>query len=821
MATLTSRLLLTLKDGVTGPARGVAGALARLQKRSRAFQRNQRAMTGAMTGAVGRIAALGGAYIGLRESFAGTIGGAMSFEDAMANVRKVIDFKSPAAFKSMRKDILDLSRVMPISAEGFASIYAAAGQANIPTEKLKQFATMTAKVSTAWDLTAGETGSALAEIRTALGLTVSDTGLVADAINHLGNNTAASAPKLLNFAKRVGAIAKTSGMAAKDASAFGAAMIATGFAPEQAATSYINMVTRLSGGARAQKGTKQAMRLLGFEPKALQKQLKKDATGTILKVLKALKNKIPEAERISVAKSLFGAEARALAPLIDDATELRRALGLVAQETQFAGSAQREYEEASKRTSNSLKKLKNSVRAIGIGFGDIVLPSIAQWAEDAAAALQPGSNRLTIFDRIKAASNGLAKGLGFADAAVSVDAFKASMESLRTYLFGHDLSKVDPGLRKHLEAANAANLGGIAAKFQTIGDALGGFADAVQNLSASAAASNLMQLGTGLSDLMGGMSFLGVGVLAVAGAGLLSLSKGLLALMPVRTLVLMGIATGIFAISKAVQQIADGASFSEAISNLSAMEKALGGLTVAWGAWKIFKAFGGGFKMPGGPKTGKFPKGSPGTGKLPNPASKSGLLKKFGKFGKFGRVASPWAIALGLVAEIAGIEGDPDNVGLPKTKSGAFNTGAKGKQSTRERLMAQREAALARRNEQETRLLRSPPTPARQPTAIEKITSGVQPAKPTVDMSDVEAGVEQSVAAGERIKSGLDVSGKPKVDTSDLERAMQILRQANAELLKFLGNAQRAENAASAASRSVGNFEQHSGIQADTEWSVS
>ena len=69
----------------------------------------------------------------------------------MADVRKVVDgLDTPKAFAEINQDILELSSNMPITAKGFAEIYAAAGQAGIAREDLKQFAEQVAQVSVAF-----------------------------------------------------------------------------------------------------------------------------------------------------------------------------------------------------------------------------------------------------------------------------------------------------------------------------------------------------------------------------------------------------------------------------------------------------------------------------------------------------------------------------------------------------------------------------------------------------------------------------------------------------------------------------------------------
>ena len=53
---------------------------------------------------------------------------AMQFESAMADVKKVVDFESPAQFAQMGLDVRKLSTELPMAADGIAQIVAAGGQ---------------------------------------------------------------------------------------------------------------------------------------------------------------------------------------------------------------------------------------------------------------------------------------------------------------------------------------------------------------------------------------------------------------------------------------------------------------------------------------------------------------------------------------------------------------------------------------------------------------------------------------------------------------------------------------------------------------------
>jgi TP901 family phage tail tape measure protein len=193
---------------------------------------------------------------------------AIEFDSAMADVRKVISgLDTPAGLKEIRNEIFELSKQMPITAKGFADIYAAAGQAGIPKAEINDFARSVGQIAVAFDMTAEEAGTAMAKLRTSLGLSQPELIGLADAMNHLSNNTASTAKQVTEFVLRSGTAGKAAGLSAEQTAAFGAAMISTGANSEVAATSFNNMVKALSRGSSMTERQTSALARLGLVTK--------------------------------------------------------------------------------------------------------------------------------------------------------------------------------------------------------------------------------------------------------------------------------------------------------------------------------------------------------------------------------------------------------------------------------------------------------------------------------------------------------------------------------------------------------------------------
>ncbi len=300
---------------------------------------------------------------------------AIDFESAMSDVRKVVDFESPEAFKDMSNAILELSHRIPMTAEGLAQIVAAGGQSNIPRDELIKFAEMASKVGVAFDVSADRAGTAMAEIKTAMRLTLDETGAIFDAMNHLSNNSAARADKTLDFMNRAGADGFKGGFDPTETLAFGAAMIAAGGGADTAATSFRNMVRALTKGESATKRQRDGMKALGLQSSRVARAMQQDAVGTTLDVLERLRN-LPKHKQASVMSDVFGDEARELSKLLNNAKLLPEMLGLVADQTNYLGSSNVEFAERSKTTANNLQLMHNQLTSLGVTVGETVLPAL-------------------------------------------------------------------------------------------------------------------------------------------------------------------------------------------------------------------------------------------------------------------------------------------------------------------------------------------------------------------------------------------------------------------------------------------------------------
>ncbi|EKN5114314.1 phage tail tape measure protein [Yersinia enterocolitica] len=325
-------------------------------------------------------AAIGGAFII-------PINQAMEFESSMADVRKVVDFDTPAQFKEMGEDILKLSTELPMAADGIAAIVAAGGQAGIARADLKAFATDAVKMGIAFDQTAEESGQMMAQWRTAFKLTQNEVVTLSDKVNYLGNTGPANAAKISEIVTRIGPLGSVAGLASGEIAAMGATIAGMGAESEIASTGIKNfMLSLTSGTGKGLKG--KVLKAIKIDPKQLAADMQKDSKTAILKVLDSVA-KLPKAKQAAALEALFGRESLgAIAPLLTNMDLLRENFKKVADAQVYAGSMQKEYESRAATTANAVQLLKNQLEIASITLGDMFLPYITEGTKELKPLLE-------------------------------------------------------------------------------------------------------------------------------------------------------------------------------------------------------------------------------------------------------------------------------------------------------------------------------------------------------------------------------------------------------------------------------------------------
>ncbi len=316
-----------------------------------------------------------GASIAAFAPIAYSIKQASDFETALAGVRKVVD-GTDNQFHQLTGRIRELSRELPISAEGLAEIAAAGGQLGVPIERLDQFIRLAAQVSVAFNLTADEAGQAVAKLGNIFDLPLERVGELASAINVLGNTTAAKEGQILDFLTRVGGSAKQFGLTAESVAALGASLIAMGRTPEVAATAVNALLVRLQAANVLAPKAREALGGIGLSAQELARQIRENPQAALETFLTTLDQLDGQARTEAIAQILGVEQADKIASLVGNINQYREALKNATDQQQIAGALQKEFDAQNDTARQQYQLLKNVLNDIVLTLGSAFLPAV-------------------------------------------------------------------------------------------------------------------------------------------------------------------------------------------------------------------------------------------------------------------------------------------------------------------------------------------------------------------------------------------------------------------------------------------------------------
>lgn len=417
---------------------------------------------------------------------------AVKFESAMAGVRKVVD-GTPEQIEQLGGQVKKLAVEFGMMPEQMAEIVAAGGQLGIAADKLDEFARVTATMATAFGMTAEEAGNAAATIANVFQLPIGEVEKLGDAINVLGNNTAAREKDIVAAIARIGGTAKQFGLAADEAAALADAFIALGKPPEVAATAINAMLQKLQTAQSQGKGFQTALEGIGTSADEMAANIAANPQQALTEFLHKLEG-LDKQSRALTLSQLFGTEySDDIALLVGSLGEYEKALGLVADKGQVVGAMQKEVANAMSTSEAQISKAKQEIINVAIEVGEKLLPLVSLLASTAggvASAVGAITEEFPVLTQLAAL---------FAAGAVAVKAYEAAVR-----LTGGAVSASFATQRVGIEATKASILSttvaarelGIALKSAAAGNGFGNGAAAAgalaQNLKAAASNAGLL-----------------------------------------------------------------------------------------------------------------------------------------------------------------------------------------------------------------------------------------------------------------------------------------------------------------------------------------
>lgn len=381
----------------TGEMNKQAKALEELNRKQKALHaaryaydktigmRNKMAGSGATTAAAG-------AAMGLPIAMA--VKDYASYEDAMLGVARQVDGAKDAngrytkTYYEMGDAIKAMAQRMPLATTEIAAIIEAGARMGIQgKENLLTYANTTAVMATAFNLPVDQVGEDVAKIAALYKVPISSISELGDTINYLDDNALSKGGDIIDVMKRIAGTADTVGMKYREAAALGSTFLSLGAKSEVAGSASNAIMTNLAIATMQGKRFHHGLAMLNMDDKSVQRGMSTDSTGTILKVMDAIKS-LRKEKQLEATVSLFGKEfGDDAAKLASNIGEYRKQLELV-NAAKAKGSMQREADTRNQALSAQYVMLKNTVFNLSSELGETLKPALVETMQSIVSVLQ-------------------------------------------------------------------------------------------------------------------------------------------------------------------------------------------------------------------------------------------------------------------------------------------------------------------------------------------------------------------------------------------------------------------------------------------------
>ena len=460
---------------------------------------------GEMASGLAEVVAAGG-------GLAGVVNEAVQFEAAMAAVKKAVD-ATPEAMARLSSQVKELAIELGMVPESVAEITAAGGRLGVAFADLPEFTRLAGQMAVAFDMTAESAGDSAAKLANVFQIPLAEVRALGDAINTLGNNTAAKESEIVEALTRIGGSAKQFGLATEQTAALSAAFIALGKSPETASTAINALLNRLQTGGQGVSGFAEGLEDLGLSANRLADNIRANPQAALREFLGSLE-KLDNQQRAITLTKLFGQEyADDISLMVGSLAEYDRQLGLVGDKTRTAGAMQNEFASQMDTTEKKLEQAQIAIGNLAKELGSQLLPVVASGAQGFAgmarsvlefASTHPQITRfVTLLAAAKAASiaySGALRVLGV-EGTTATGALTAGYTRVTTALAAY---------RAQIAAASAASAGmSVAMRAQAVaaaatGTALRGAVGAMSALVRANPVATVITAGAAAFALMSG-----------------------------------------------------------------------------------------------------------------------------------------------------------------------------------------------------------------------------------------------------------------------------------------------------------------------------
>lgn len=322
---------------------------------------------------------------------AASLKASISFESAFAGVKKTVN-ATDKELNIMRKDILNMSKEMPTSANEIAGVAEAAGQLGIKTKNIAGFSKTMVMLGDSTNMSADTAATSLARLANITRMPQTQFDRLGSVIVDLGNNLATTEQEITDMALRLAGAGHQVGMSEADILSFAGALSSVGIEAEAGGTAFSTLMSKMNlattkGGDELNDFAK----VSGMTADQFKKAFKEDAAGAIISFIQGL-DKVNKSggSAIKVLDDMGLSDIR----MRDALLRAAGASGTFTEALKIGNNAWKENKaltnEAKQRyktLESRIKMLGNKFTALGIAVGDELKGPLADGVAAASDAI--------------------------------------------------------------------------------------------------------------------------------------------------------------------------------------------------------------------------------------------------------------------------------------------------------------------------------------------------------------------------------------------------------------------------------------------------
>ncbi|MED3687284.1 phage tail tape measure protein [Peribacillus butanolivorans] len=309
----------------------------------------------------------------------------IDFESAFAGVRKTVD-ATEGEYKVLEKQIISMSKVLPVSANDIAAVAESAGQLGINKSKIMDFTKTVIDLGESTNMTREQAATEFARFANIVAMPQKNFDRLGSSVVALGNNMATTESEIVDMSMRLAAQGSQVGMTESDIMALSASMSSLGIESEAGGTAMTTVLKKIDMAVgKGGKSLEEFGEASGVTAEDFKNAWESDPIKALEMFIQGLSESGKEGENLTSILGDLGIkgirESDTILRLAGNAGLLGEAVGLSSEAWEENTALSNEAEQRYATMASKLGTVKNNIFALAKDIGDILSPYVIKAAD--------------------------------------------------------------------------------------------------------------------------------------------------------------------------------------------------------------------------------------------------------------------------------------------------------------------------------------------------------------------------------------------------------------------------------------------------------